>query len=66
MPQTLYRIIDNQDNSLRANAIPDEQTALDTVAIYQQNDRNSSVNRYSIESYTVYTVQGMGRDPDLH
>ena len=66
MPQTLYRIIDNQDNSLRANGIPSKDLALETVAIYQQNDRNSSIDRYSIESYTVYTVQGMGRDPDLH
>ena len=66
MPQTLYRIIDNQDNSLRANGIPSREDALDTVAIYQQNDRNPSANRYSIESYMVYTVQGMGRDPDLH
>lgn len=66
MPQTLYRIIDNRDNSLRANAIPDEHTAQETVSIYLQNDRNPSANRYSIESYTVYTVRGMGRDPDLH
>jgi hypothetical protein len=66
MPQTLYRIIDNRDNSLRANGIPSREDAVETVAIYLQNDRDASANRYSIESYTVYTVKGLGRDPDLH
>ena len=66
MPQTLYRIIDNTDNSLRANGIPTIEMARETVAIYEQNDRNAHVDRYSIESYTVYTVKGMGRDSDLH
>jgi hypothetical protein len=66
MPQTLYRIIDNRDNSLRANGIPSREDAVETVAIYLQNDRNPSANRYTIESYTVYTVKGLGRDPDLH
>jgi pyruvate carboxylase len=66
MPQTLFRIIDNRDNSLRANGIPSREDAVETVAIYLQNDRDASHDRYSIESYTVYTVKGLGRDPDLH
>ena len=66
MPQTLYRIIDNRDNSLRENGIPSREDAVETVAIYLQNDRDASHDSYSIESYTVYTVKGMGRDPDLH
>lgn len=66
MPKTLYRIIDKQDNSLRANAIPDEHTAQETVNIYNSADGVAHSDRYSIESYTVYTVKGMGRDPDLH
>ena len=66
MPKTLYRIIDNRDNSIRANAIPDESVALETVNIYNKADGVAYSDRYSIESYTVYTVTGLGRDPDLH
>jgi len=66
MPKTLYRIIDTEDMSIRANAIPDEATAQETVNIYNTADGVAYSDRYSIESYTVYTVRGMGRDPDLH
>ena len=66
MPKTLYRIIDTQNNSLRANAIPDEHTAQETVNIYNHADGVVYSDRYSIESYTLYTVKGLGRDPDLH
>jgi hypothetical protein len=66
MPKTLYRIIDNKDNSIRANSIPDEYTAQETVSIYEQADGVVYSDRYTIESYTVYSVTGLGRDPDLH
>ena len=66
MPKTLYRIIDNTDNSIRANSIPDEHTAQETVSIYEQADGVPYSDRYTIESYTVYSVKGLGRDPDLH
>ena len=66
MPKTVYRIIDNRDNSIRANAIPDEATAIETVNIYNAADGVVYSDRYSIESYTVYSVVGLGRDPDLH
>jgi len=36
------------------------------VNIYNTADGVAYSDRYSIESYTVYTVRGMGRDPDLH
>ena len=66
MPKTLYRIIDNTDNSIRANAIPDEHTAQETVNIYNSADGVAYSDRYTIESYRVYSVTGLGRDPDLH
>ena len=50
---TLYRIIDLDDNSIRANGIPTLDIAVETVSIYEREDLGRRLNRWEIQSYTV-------------
>ena len=58
-----YRIINTTDDTIVANNLSDLKQAQETVWFYSLDDPSS---RYELESYTVYNVTGLGRDPDLH
>ena len=62
MPTYRYHIVDTQGNRVESN-IPDR----DQAETFRQFlvDKNP-YERYEIEQERVYTVRGMGRDPDLH
>ena len=59
----LYRIYDVTNSTTVANAIPEHNQALEVLQLYELDNPQ---NKYEIESYTKYTVTGLGRDPDLH
>jgi hypothetical protein len=59
----LYRIYDTTTCNTVANAIPELEHAHEVLQLYQLDN---PYNKYEIESYTKYTVTGLGRDPDLH
>lgn len=63
MPLTLYRIIDATDDVIVANRLSSHQEAYEVLSMYQQDQ---PTHTFEIETYTVYTTQGLGRDPDLH
>jgi len=61
---TYYRIIDQgRCSQILANAIPEYDQAHEVLLLLQKDYPNDVL---SIESYTVHTVKGLGRDPDLH
>ena len=60
---TLYRIYDHTELNMLANAIPTYEQAY-TVLEHLKLDYPN--NELEIETYTVKTVRGLGRDPDLH
>jgi len=60
--QTKFRLIDDSDGSVVANAMTYEQ-AQDTMRLYLQD---YPYGKFSIESYSVYSERDLGRDPDLH
>ena len=57
-----YHILDSTKKRVESN-LPD-QTHVDTVIAFlkEQNPHE----QYTVEEETVYTVKGLGRDPDLH
>ena len=59
----LYRIYDHTTHNLLANGIPTLEQAHEVLHFLQQDTPG---NELEIESYTTYTVKGLGRDPDLH
>lgn len=63
MPLTNYRVIDTELNQTVANGLSTREAAYEVATMYQLDYPNT---RFEIESYTVYTVKGLGRDPDLH
>jgi hypothetical protein len=63
MPLTNYRVIDCTTNEIVANAIPTHEAAYEIATMYTLDYPNST---FTVESYTQYTVKGLGRDPDLH
>lgn len=60
---TLYRIIDDDTNTIVANALPTWTFAEETKFFLEQDN---PCTHYVIESYSHTLVRGMGRDPDLH
>ena len=61
---TYYRIIDvDRCSQIVANSIPELSQAQEILHFLQKDYPDST---FDIESYTVYTVKGLGRDPDLH
>lgn len=60
---TKYRIYDLDTNEIIANGIDSREQATEVLYILKQNHPESDLE---IESYTQYTVTGLGRDPDLH
>lgn len=63
MPLTLYRVYDRTDQNTLANSIPTREQAWEIIELLRLEFPN---NELELESYTKYTVTGMGRDPDLH
>ena len=63
MPLTLYRVYDPTDQNTLANAIPTREQAWEIIELLRLEYPN---NELDLETYTKYTVTGMGRDPDLH
>ena len=63
MPQTHYRIIDLETDSIVAQGITEYSQAHEIVDMYRLDYPTVD---FEIESYTHYTVTGLGRDPDLH
>jgi hypothetical protein len=63
MPQTHYRIVDEELQQTVANALGSYEEAYQIAEMYKQDYPKST---FTIESYTTYTVKGLGRDPDLH
>ena len=63
MPQTHYRVVDEELQQTVANAIGSYEEAYQIAEMYKQDYPRST---FQIETYTVYTVKGLGRDPDLH
>lgn len=63
MPTTLYRIYDHTEQHVLASGIPDAAQASEVLHFLQLEYPG---NEIEIESYTRYTVRGLGRDPDLH
>jgi len=63
MPLTNYRVIDTDLNQVVANALPSYEAAYEIATMYKLDYPNST---FTVESYTLYTVKGLGRDPDLH
>ena len=60
---TVYRIYDHTDSEILADGITDEQQAYETLELLRLEH---PYNTLEIESCVKYTVQGLGRDPDLH
>ena len=60
---TVYRIYDHTDNETLADGIGDESQAYETLQLYQLQYPTHDLE---VETYTKYTVRGLGRDPDLH
>lgn len=58
-----YRIIDTCCDEIIANALASYEQAYESLQIFQLEYPE---HRLEIEEYTVYTVKGLGRDPDLH
>jgi len=63
MPQTHYRIIDLEEDRIVAQGITEYAHAHEIVDMYKLDYPTGS---FEIQSYTHYTVTGLGRDPDLH
>ena len=63
MPQTHYRIVDLETDAIVAQGIAEYAQAHEIAAMYQLDYPNTD---FEIQSYTHYTVTGLGRDPDLH
>jgi len=57
-----YHIVDRQGNRVESN-IPD-QTQAETFLQFLK-DKNPH-EEYTVERERIYTVKGLGRDPDLH
>ena len=61
---TYYRIIDtDRCGQILANRIPTYEQAHEVLLLLQKDFPTSVLD---IESYTITTVKGLGRDPDLH
>lgn len=60
---TLYRIYDHTDKNTLANGISDYEQAYVILGFLELEFPK---NTLEIETYTKYTVKGLGRDPDLH
>ena len=60
---TLYRIYDHTTQNTLASGIPTLEQAHEVLHFLQQDAPGNAIE---IESYTKYTVRGLGRDPDLH
>ena len=58
-----YRIYDERTNEIHANGIHTYEQAFETLELLLLDLPNSHL---TIESYRVYPVRGLGRDPDLH
>ena len=63
MPQTHYRIVDLETDTIVASGITEYAHAHEIYDMYKLDYPNTD---FEIESYTHYTVKGLGRDPDLH
>ena len=63
MPQTHYRIVDLETDTIVAQGITEYSQAHEIVDMYRLDYPRSD---FEIQSYTHYTVTGLGRDPDLH
>jgi len=63
MPQTLYRVIDRERNEIVANGLPSYEEAYTIASMYEVDYPSTG---FEVESYTHYTVKGLGRDPELH
>lgn len=64
MPVTAYRIVDCSDgNTTVANSLSSLEEARTALHFIQLDH---PTHEFEIETYTRYTVQGLGRDPDLH
>ena len=60
---TVYRIYDHTDSETLADGIGDASQAYETLQLYQLQ---YPTHELEVETYTKYTVRGLGRDPDLH
>ena len=61
--QELYRIIDQETNTIVAEGMSQTQ-ALETLQFYELDNPHS---RFELEKYRIMRVKpGFGRDPDLH
>lgn len=58
-----YRIVDSCCNETLANALASYEQAHETLLLLQTEYPKHTLE---IEEYTIYTVKGLGRDPDLH
>jgi hypothetical protein len=60
---TLYRIYDHTTQNTLANGISDYEQAYTILGFLKLEYPSDELE---IETYTKYTVKGLGRDPDLH
>ena len=60
---TVYRIYDHTDQRILADGIGDYEQAYTALGFLKLDYPD---NEIELETYTRYTVKGLGRDPDLH
>lgn len=63
MAQYRYSLLNRQGQTVESN-IPDEDQANTVLNFYTENHPHEGP--YSIDKTQIYTVKGLGRDPDLH
>jgi hypothetical protein len=57
-----YHIVDSRNNVIEGN-LPDEEHAKTVVGFLKEQNPTET---YEIQEERIYTVKGLGRDPDLH
>jgi len=57
-----YHIVDSRNNVIESN-LPDEERAKTVIRFLKEQN---PAETYEIQEERIYTVKGLGRDPDLH
>ena len=57
-----YHIVDSQGQVVESN-LPDEEHAKTVIGFLKEQNPTET---YEIQEERIYTVKGLGRDPDLH
>jgi len=57
-----YHIVDSQGQVVESN-LPDEEHAKTVIRFLKEQN---PAETYEIQEERIYTVKGLGRDPDLH